>query len=66
MPMFTSVITISILTPIMFIVSPNGITAIDNRAGIIAIAGDKINKSLLAFAGIMSSFVINFSPSAIG
>ena len=43
-----------------------GITAQDINAAVMANAGPKINNPLLACKGIISSFMINFNPSAKG
>ena len=45
---------------------PHGITAEVIKLAVIANPGPRINSHLLAEVGIISSFIINFNPSARG
>src|SRR5687768_18005501 len=65
-PMFISAICKGTWRPAISIVDPQGITALVMVAVIIASKGPRTNKVLEDNVGIISSFINNFTPSAIG
>src|SRR6201996_6269168 len=65
-PTLISVTCSGILCPPIDSVSPQGITAEPIQAVIIANDGPTMNKNLFEFAGMISSFMNIFAPSAKG
>ena len=66
MPIFISATCNAIVRPNKCTSVPQGITADVIKLAVIAKPGPKMNNHLLALVGIISSFMINFNPSAKG